>query len=688
VFQPAEDEFIAAVPLEPPVAMPVRNPVARRPREAESPRLVRPASGGNGGMLLTLGLVGGGFLVLLLACGGLGAGIVYLGYRSGSDVHVADAKAGAEVPGPVQNLAGAPKGGAPAPAGQQAQAAPEAPPGPPVPPLEVGPPPAPGATAFPVELLPGLKSATVFIKVENAVAQASGSGFLIRAEGDSGYVVTNHHVITPPDADLGPGPFGRPRFGIRGGGAPTITLVFWSGTPQEQSVRGDLVADDNPDDLAVLRFRGLRNPPRPIDLRQQPRLVETMPVFLFGFPFGQQLALNKGNPAITVGKGSVSSIRMNDRGEVARVQIDGDLNPGNSGGPVLDIQGRLVGVAVAKVRNTNIGMAIPAQRLTQLLAGHVPDFKVSTLKMENGTASVQVEAQVLDPMRQLRGVSVYYVRGNQAAQEGGLPGAQKADLLINGEKAVANLSLPAENQADTSFSFQVAYVAADGKTVFTPAKVIRLVVQVAVQQPAVPQAPAQPPVPKPLTDAALTRALQDLTAPESFKKHAALMRLAGAEPTKERRAEVVKAVEPLLQDAEWGTRNAAVKAYAHWAGKDGLPKVLPLVKDDNGLVRWAAFDSLKEWKDERCVDVVAECLVPFDRRGKASEVLRAVGQPAEKATLKYLTHQDWGVRLEVCRVLQEIGTKESVPALEKTVPEGGLVGPAAQGALDAIKQRR
>ena len=221
--------------------------------------------------------------------------------------------------------------------------------------------------AIPLSVLEEIKSATVFIKVESGGAAASGSGFVMRVDGDTGYVVTNHHVITMPEQSLfGPRPFGRPRF-VKPGGVPTITLVFRSGTPKEQSVRAAIAADDSQRDLAVLKVTGVANLPAPIDFSRNPDLVETMPVFLFGFPFGEALDLNKGNPAITVGKGSVSSLRMNARGEVRRIQIDGDLNPGNSGGPVVDAKGRLVGVAVAKVTGTRIGLAIPPSELTKML---------------------------------------------------------------------------------------------------------------------------------------------------------------------------------------------------------------------------------------------------------------------------------------------------------------------------------
>jgi predicted Zn finger-like uncharacterized protein len=231
-------------------------------------------------------------------------------------------------------------------------------------------------TALPAAVLRDVKGATVFVKVEAGAASGSGSGFVLKTEGATGYVVTNHHVVTqPPDEDpaSGWGPFrGRrpPMFRPPFLGAPVqpvVTLVFHSGTPQERSAQAEVVLSDAARDLALLRVVGLQQLPTPIPLVRKPPLAETMPVFLFGFPFGEALTLDDGNPAVTVGKGSVSSIRLNGRGEIARIQIDGDLNPGNSGGPVVDGQGRLVGIAVAKVRNTQIGLAIPPGELITML---------------------------------------------------------------------------------------------------------------------------------------------------------------------------------------------------------------------------------------------------------------------------------------------------------------------------------
>src|SRR5205085_9900747 len=111
------------------------------------------------------------------------------------------------------------------------------------------------------------------------------------------------------------------------------------------------------------KVAGVANLPHPVELSQAANLKETLPVTVFGFPFGEALAIEAGNPSITVSKGSVSSVRRNHRDEVVAVQIDGALNPGNSGGPVVDAEGRLVGIAVATIRGANIGLAIPAGEL-------------------------------------------------------------------------------------------------------------------------------------------------------------------------------------------------------------------------------------------------------------------------------------------------------------------------------------
>src|SRR5262249_25184990 len=142
---------------------------------------------------------------------------------------------------------------------------------------------------------------------------------------------------------------------------PSPTVVFFSGTKKEKVLKAEQVEVDFERRLAIFRVDNLSDLPKPIPHDPKLEILETMPIYLFGFPFGDLLSENKGTPTATVSKGSVSSLRQNARGELEFVQIDGDFNPGHSGAPVVDGKGRLVGIALGRLRGTRIGMAVPAQ---------------------------------------------------------------------------------------------------------------------------------------------------------------------------------------------------------------------------------------------------------------------------------------------------------------------------------------
>jgi S1-C subfamily serine protease len=316
--------------------------------------------------------IGVGLIVLLVACGTLLVSAVMAAL-----VGVVMHSAKAAMPDMLPNPADPPSIEQPvAVAPPIVEPPPLAPEKPPVKPVPVPPEEPAMAGAIPVETMQAIKVATVFIKADSPVGNASGSGFLVRIDGNAAFIVTNHHVVGPIKSEepamrpINPINPRLPRIPLPPHvveAKPTLTVVFESGTPNEQSAPAEIVNDDANKDLAVLKVIGLRNVPKPLSCGPTPPLVETMPVYVFGYPFGKALAM---------GKGSVSSIRKDDRGNLHYIQLDGDLNPGNSGGPVVDSRGRLVGVAVAKIVQTNIGLAIPPEKLKLFLDGKPDDVRV------------------------------------------------------------------------------------------------------------------------------------------------------------------------------------------------------------------------------------------------------------------------------------------------------------------------
>jgi S1-C subfamily serine protease len=299
--------------------------------------------------------------------------------------------------------------------------------------------------AIPPETVAAVKHATVFIQVSGTGFKASGSGFVVRADKDTALVATNYHVISTPENDK------KPRLSptevSRSLKLVTVTVVFDSGTKTEVTAKAEPIAADPDNDLAILKVTGLKDSVKPIDYAAQPKLTETMPIYTFGFPFGQSLSMARGNPAITVGKGTVSSIRYDDNGAMTLVQIDGAINPGNSGGPVVDTRGQLVGVAVATIKNgQGIGFAVPAPDLVHLMKGRLCGMSVVVNSAANNKMSVKAEVEVADPTGALRGGTLHYVvlpKGSKPPK-GPLekqPGAQRAPLKLGGHVATAELVL-------------------------------------------------------------------------------------------------------------------------------------------------------------------------------------------------------------------------------------------------------
>ena len=127
--------------------------------------------------------------------------------------------------------------------------------------------------------------------------------------------------------------------------------------------------------------------------------------------------MGKPNPAITITKGVISSLRYDERGQVKLVQIDAEINPGNSGGPVVDEKGRLVGVAVSKLLQARtVGFAIPLKQLDEVLQGQLAAVNFDTLWVVKDQAEVTLEAEVIDPLVKLKDPCLHYRLADKVAE--------------------------------------------------------------------------------------------------------------------------------------------------------------------------------------------------------------------------------------------------------------------------------
>jgi S1-C subfamily serine protease len=146
---------------------------------------------------------------------------------------------------------------------------------------------------------------------DEIISASSGSGFAVSSDG---YVITNHHVIE---------------------GCQKV-VVHTKGKELPVTV----VTYDPQNDLALLKGDFRPSTVFPLSNNRSELLQD---VYVAGFPFG-----NKVSTSVKVTKGIISSL-TGIGNNFSNIQIDAALQSGNSGGPILDEFGNVVGVAVAKL---------------------------------------------------------------------------------------------------------------------------------------------------------------------------------------------------------------------------------------------------------------------------------------------------------------------------------------------------
>ncbi len=185
------------------------------------------------------------------------------------------------------------------------------------------------------------KAATVLVEVKPTY----GTGFCVHP---SGVFVTNEHVV-------------------RQGGAEPVTLVLNAGLKTQKVYKAKVLRRDKDLDLALLKAESTDRFDA-LTLGSDDELSELAEVIACGFPFGTTLARQGEYPTISINAGSVTSLRRDKDGELHRIQLDAALNPGNSGGPVLDRGGKVIGMVVSGIQGSGVNLAIPVSHLQRFLA--------------------------------------------------------------------------------------------------------------------------------------------------------------------------------------------------------------------------------------------------------------------------------------------------------------------------------
>jgi putative serine protease PepD len=232
--------------------------------------------------------------------------------------------------------------------------------------------------------------------------QAQGSGFVY---DDEGHIVTNQHVVD---------------------GAESVSVQLWNGDSYEATV----VGSDPSTDLAVLEIDAPASVLEPLTLGDSGELAVGDGVVAIGSPLGLEETVTTGIvSALHRQMEAPNGFTINDS-----IQTDAAINHGNSGGPLLNLQGEVIGVnaqiASDSGGNDGIGFAIPSATVASIVSQLLGDGAVEHAYL--GVSVAAISDSVASALDLVEGVEVAEVRAGSPAADAGFQAATGSQT-VNGQ---------------------------------------------------------------------------------------------------------------------------------------------------------------------------------------------------------------------------------------------------------------
>jgi serine protease Do len=168
-----------------------------------------------------------------------------------------------------------------------------------------------------------------------------GTGFIVRSDG---YIVTNKHVVDTPNVDY--------------------TVLLSNG----KQFKANIVYTEKHNDLAIVKIDGTNYPSVELGDSSNLQLGQTV------IAIGNALAEYNNSVSVGIISGLNRTVQASDmQGNIEQltgvIQTDAAINLGNSGGPLVDASGKVIGVCVATVLGSNsIGFAIPINQAKDIIS--------------------------------------------------------------------------------------------------------------------------------------------------------------------------------------------------------------------------------------------------------------------------------------------------------------------------------
>ena len=258
-----------------------------------------------------------------------------------------------------------------------------------------------------------VKDSVVLIKATTRVrtilgeyyASSQGSGFVYDSLG---HIVTNYHVIED---------------------AVGVEVFF----PDRSSFKAEIVGSDPYADLAVLEIDPGNKTLKPLILGNSSSLRVGQPVIAIGNPYGFAASLTSG--VISQLKRCIPSPEGRLIPNV--IQFDAAVNPGSSGGPLLDYSGRIIGVTTAIYSETGefagIGFAIPSNTVAKVVRSIIETGRYQHPWIGIAGVDVNMEIARIMGLPEARGFLITEVAEGSPAEKAGLrAGTKRVSIRVDG----------------------------------------------------------------------------------------------------------------------------------------------------------------------------------------------------------------------------------------------------------------
>jgi len=311
--------------------------------------------------------------------------------------------------------------------------------------------PGPGATLTPQEIYRRLSPGVVMIlaRFDGGIgpfgvpgsSESLGTGFVVDGEG---YILTNAHVVDQQ--------------GLR---AKDVTVVFNKGGAETQRVQGKLVGVDVSSDVAVIKVDPDEAELHPLPLGDSDKVVVGEPVVAIGNPLGFDFSITAGIVS-AVGR---SLEAPNGRIIPNGIQTDAAINQGNSGGPLINGRGEVIGIneqiASQSGGNEGLGFAVPINTAKRSLEQLREKGRVEYAWMGVSLATLSSDLADLFNIDAPAGAIVQEVVPGSPADKAGIRGGTRT-VTVQGQTYVlgGDVIVAADGKPIRSADELIAFIAA------------------------------------------------------------------------------------------------------------------------------------------------------------------------------------------------------------------------------------